>query len=163
MPYVRSSKKRPPPRQCTCSGARRRRTNSKALFDAMPIAELADIWRALQQCRLSRPNRRHVDGVSLFRLAAASAAERALDVIPRRPAARNRCPGAAATRRQVHAGAGLCPWRKADRRAGMRSEHNARLRWLLDCVYYWTDDEAQKMRLEAIADHKRLAPGCRGA
>jgi hypothetical protein len=122
------------------------------IFDAMPIAELADIWRVLQHAGYRDRTEGMWTTFRYFDSLPHRQPERALDLILEVLQRESDVPvllqlGDKFTPALIYAHG-----EKLIGRLEREAKDNARLRWLLDCVYYWTDDEAQKMRLEAIAD-----------
>lgn len=124
----------------------------KALFDAMPMAELADTWRALQQVGL----RDKTDGTwatfLYFDSLPHQQPDRALDLI------------LAILKREtdtavlMQLGDKFTPallithGAKLIGRLEREAADNPRLRWLLGSVIWWTEDEELEARLSAIAD-----------
>lgn len=124
----------------------------KALFDAMPMADLADTWRALQQVSL----RDKTDGTwatfLYFDSLPHQQPERALDLILAILERERAIPvllqlGDKFVPALLYKNGAALIDRLERETAG-----NSRLRWLLGCVSYWTEDEALKARLSAIAD-----------
>jgi hypothetical protein len=122
------------------------------LFDAMPMAELADTWRALQQVGL----RDKTDGTwatfhyfdSLPHHQPARALELILEILKRETD----------TAVLMQLGDKFTPALMITHGASLIGplEHeaadNPRLRWLLASVIWWTEDEALEARLSAISD-----------
>ena len=124
----------------------------QSIFDAIPMAELADLWRALQYAGYRDRTEGMWTTFRYFDSLPHQQPERALDLILEVLRRETDVPvllqlGDKFTPALIYAHG-----EKLIGRLEREAKHNARLRWLLDCVYYWTDDEAQKMRLEAIAD-----------
>ena len=122
------------------------------IFDAMPIGELADVWRALQHAGYRDRTEGMWTTFHYFDSLPHRQPERALDLILEVLRREAEVPvllrlGDKFTPSLIYAHG-----EKLIGRLEREAKGNARLRWLLDCVYYWTDEEAQKMRLEAIAD-----------
>jgi hypothetical protein len=121
-------------------------------FDAMPVSEIAVLWRALQRVGLRDKTEGTWATFQYFDSLPHEQPDRALDMLlevlktePEMPVLlqlgdkfvpamlfRN---GAAVMDRLERESAG-----------------NAQLRWLLGCASYWTEDEALKARLSTIAD-----------
>lgn len=124
----------------------------KALFDAMPMAELADTWRALQQVGL----RDKTDGTwatfLYFDSLPHQQPERALDLIleifkrETDTAVLMQLGDKFAPALLITHGANLIE------RLEREAADNSRLRWLLGSVIWWTEDEELEARLAAIAD-----------
>lgn len=121
-------------------------------FDAMPVTEIASLWRALQRLGL----RDKTEGTwATFHYSDAlphEQPERALDMLlevlktePEVPVLLQLGDKFTPALMYKH-GAALID------RLEREAAGNARLRWLLGSVLYWTEDEALKARLEAIAD-----------
>jgi hypothetical protein len=124
----------------------------RKLFDAMPMAELADTWRALQQVGL----RDKTDGTwatfHYFDSLPHQQPDRALDLIlellkrETDTAVLMQLGDKFAPALMMTHGASLIA------RLEREAADNPRLRWLLGSVYWWTEDEALEARLSAIAD-----------
>ncbi|ARP98349.1 DUF6869 domain-containing protein [Pseudorhodoplanes sinuspersici] len=124
------------------------------VFDAMPMAELADVWRALQGCGYRDRTEGMWAAFYYFDSLPHQNPERALDLILE------------VLRRETDISVLLqlgdkftlalmnTHGEKLIGRLEREAKNNARLRWLLGSVIYWTDDEAQQARLEAIADQQ---------
>lgn len=122
------------------------------VFDAMPMAELADLWRALQHAGYRDRTEGMWTTFGYFDALPHRLPERALDLILEVLRRETDIPvllqlGDKFTPALIYAHG-----EKLIGRLEREARNNARLRWLLDCVYYWTDDEAQKGRLDAIVD-----------
>jgi hypothetical protein len=122
------------------------------LFDAMPMAELADTWRALQQVGL----RDKTDGTWVafhyFDSLPHRQPERALDLIlevlkrEADTAVLMQIGDKFAPALMIAHGASIIE------RLEREAANNPQLRWLLGSVYWWTEDATLAARLAAIAD-----------
>lgn len=122
------------------------------IFDAMPMADLADLWRALQLAGYRDKTEGMWAAFYYFDSLPHRQPERALDLILEILRRESDIPvllqlGDKFTPALLYTH-GLTLIDRLEREA----KDNARLRWLLGCVFYWTDDEVQKARLDAIAD-----------
>jgi hypothetical protein len=122
------------------------------LFDAMPMAELADTWRALQQVGL----RDKTDGTwatfHYFDSLPHQQPDRALDLIleilkrETDTAVLIQLGDKFTPALMIAHGATLID------RLEREAVDNPRLRWLLGSVIWWTEDDALEQRLSAISD-----------
>lgn len=124
----------------------------RTLLDAMPPAELADIWRALQQVGLRDKTEGTWATFHYFDTLPHQQPERALDLI------REILKRETDTAVLMQLGEKFVPSLMITHGAGLieRLEHDVaddpQLRWLLGSVYWWTEDAALEARLVAIAD-----------
>jgi hypothetical protein len=122
------------------------------LFDAMPMAELADTWRALQQVGLRDKTEGTWAAFHYFDSLPHQQPGRALDLIlavlkrETDTAVLMQLGDKFAPALMITHGAGLIE------RLERETADNLQLRWLLGSVIWWTEDEALQARLAAIAD-----------
>jgi hypothetical protein len=128
------------------------REEQRKAFDAMPVAEIATLWRALQRVGLRDKSEGTWATFHYFDALPHEQPERALDMLlevlktePELPVLLQLGDKFAPALIYKH-GAALMD------RLEREAPGNAQLRWLLGCVLFWTEDEALKARLEAIAD-----------
>jgi hypothetical protein len=122
------------------------------LFDAMPMAELADVWRALQHAGYRDRTEGMWTTFNYFDSLPHRCPERALDLILEILRRESDIPVLLQLGDKFTPALMYAHGEKLIGRLEREAKGNARLRWLLGCVYYWTDDEAQKARLEAVTD-----------
>jgi hypothetical protein len=124
------------------------------LFDAMPLAELADTWRALQQVGLRDKTAGTWAAFHYFDALPHHRPDRALDLILEILRRETDIPvllqlGDKFTPALLYAhGAVLID--RLEREAAA----NPRLRWLLGSVIWWTEDDNLEARLAATACHR---------
>jgi hypothetical protein len=124
----------------------------RKLFDAMPLAELADVWRALQQVGLRDQTEGTRATFNYFDSLPHQQPERALDLIleilrRETDSATLLQLGDKFTPALLYAhGPTLID------RLERETAANPPLRWLLGSVYWWTEDDALEARLASIAD-----------
>lgn len=124
----------------------------RKLFDAMPMAELADTWRALQFVGLRDKSGGTWAAFHYFDSLPHQQADRALDLLHEilkretDTAALMQLGEKFIPALMITHGAGLID------RLERETTNHPQLRWLLGSVYWWTEDEALEARLFAIAD-----------
>lgn len=124
----------------------------KKLFDALPLADLADTWRALQSVGLRDKTGGTWDTFRYFDSLPHEQPERALDVVIEILRRETDVTvllqlGDKFTPALLYAhGASLID------RLEREAADDARLRWLLGSVIWWSEDEKLAARLSAIAD-----------
>lgn len=124
----------------------------RTLFDAMPMAELADTWRALQQVGLRDQTEGTWATFHYFDTLPHEQPERALDLILELLSRETD------TATLLQLGEKFAPALMITHGASLidrlerEAANNTRLRWLLGSVYWWTEDQALEARLLAIAD-----------
>lgn len=124
----------------------------RTLFDAMPMAELADTWRALQQVGLRDQTEGTWATFHYFDTLPHQQPERALDLILELLSRETD------TATLLQLGEKFAPALMITHGASLidrlerEAANNTRLRWLLGSVYWWTEDQALEARLLAIAD-----------
>jgi len=124
----------------------------RKVFDAMPVAEIATLWRALQRVGLRDKTEGTWACFHYFDSLPHQQPERALDLILEVLNTESEVPvllqlGDKFTPALMYKHGSALIDRLEREAAG-----NTQLRWLLGSVLYWTEDEALKARLEAIAD-----------
>jgi hypothetical protein len=124
----------------------------RKLFDAMPVAEIASRWRALQGVGLRDKTEGTWATFHYFDALPHEQPERALDLILEILNTESDIPVL------LQLGDKLVPallYRNGATlidRLEREVRDNRQLSWLLGCAFYWTEDEALKARLSAIAD-----------
>jgi hypothetical protein len=121
-------------------------------FDAMPVSEIAALWRALQRVGLRDKTEGTWATFHYFDSLPHEQPDRALDMLlevlktePEVPVLLRLGDKFVPALMYRH---GAVVMDRLEREAA----GNAQLRWLLGCASYWTEDETLKARLAAIAD-----------
>jgi hypothetical protein len=124
----------------------------KTLFDAMPLSELADTWRALQHVGL----RDNTDGTwatfHYFDALPHEQPDRALDLILEILNREHDIPVLLQLGDKFTPALLIAHGPALIDRLEREAASHPRLRWLLGSVIWWTEDEALEARLWAIAD-----------
>jgi hypothetical protein len=124
----------------------------KRAFDAMPVAELASIWSALQRVGI----RDHTDGTwsatLYFDALPHDDPDRAFDLVLAVLAAETDKSVTMQLKSRLMTALLVAHGPLAVKRIEAEAPGNARLRWLVGGVYWWGPDEAQNARLKRVAD-----------